>query len=140
MAEQGYGKDTYCWDRLVTGRTVTGPELVAQALYRRLTTPRGTLRDGDDGNVYGLDLPGFIGRVGNAASVAAIPDLVRAEVLKDDRVLDVAIAASSVTGTDGLVSVTLALDVELVNDGDRFQLTLSVGDVGVSLLGFSEAA
>ncbi len=140
MAEQGYGTDVYCWDRLRTGRLVRGPELVAQAIYRRLTTPRGTLRDGDDGQVYGLDVSDFVGRVGAKDAVAMIPAVIRAEVIKDDRVENVAVTSTAVTDKAGLVAVTVTITCDLINPGDQFQLTLSVSAVSVSVLGFSEAA
>jgi phage baseplate assembly protein W len=140
LAEVGYGVDVYCWDRLRTGRLVSGVELVAQAIYRRLTTPRGTLRDGEDGQTYGLDLQDFIGQVGTANAVAAIPALVRAEVLKDDRITNVAVSATTTTDRAGLVAVTIQISAELVNPGDRFELTLSVSAVSVSVLGFTDTS
>lgn len=139
MAE-GYGTDTYCWDRLRTGRLVSGVELVAQALYRRLTTPRGTLRDGDAGQIYGLDMQDFVGRVGTADAIAALPALVRAEILKDDRVTNATVKATTTTSPAGLISVTLTIDAELVNAGNQFQLTLGVSAVTVAVLGFTDTS
>lgn len=130
-----YGTDSYCYDRLVTGQLVSGPELVAQAIYRRLTTARGTLRDGDDGLVYGIDLQDFVGRMATESAVVVLPDIVRAEVLKDDRVERVEVLATPVKGTDGLVSITLELDVYLLDSGEDFTLTLSASAVSVALLG-----
>mgnify|MGYP000564826546 CR=1 FL=1 len=45
--------------------------LVAEAIYRRLTTPPGTLLGGDDEANYGLDLLSLIGSVEPARLVAA---------------------------------------------------------------------
>jgi hypothetical protein len=140
LADVGYGVDVYCWDRLRTGRLVRGPELVAQAIYRRLTTPRGTLRDGEEGTVYGLDIQDFIGQVGTANAVAAIPALIRAEVLKDDRVTNATVTAATTTDRAGLVSVVIQISAELVNEGDRFELTLGVSSVSVAVLGFSDTS
>lgn len=140
MAEQGYGVEIYCWDRLRTGRLVRGVEVVAQALYRRLTTPRGTVRDGDAALVYGIDIQDFVGRVGTADAIAAIPALIRAEVLKDDRVTNVKVTASSTTDRAGLVSVVVQIDCDLINDGDSFELTLGVSSVSVAVLGFTDTS
>lgn len=135
MAE-GYGTDIYCWDQIVTGRLVSGPELVAQALYRRLTTARGTLRGGEDESVYGFDLCDFIGRVGSQQAIDALPGAIEAELLKDDRVLSVDVAVTPVSGKDGLVSLTVRVSAVLHNETDSFDLTLSVSGVTVGLIGF----
>jgi hypothetical protein len=140
VSEQGYGTDTYCWSQIKTGRLVTGVLLVAQALYRRLTTARGTLRDGDAGQVYGIDMQDFVGRVGTAAALALLPEIARAEILKDDRVSSANVTAATTADSAGLVAVAIKIDCELVNPGDRFELTLQVSAVSVSVLGFSEAA
>lgn len=135
MAE-GYGSEIYCYDEIRTGRLVTGVEVVAQALYRRLTTPRGTLRGGEDESVYGLDLLDFIGRVGTAAAVDALPGVIEAECMKDDRVSQVDCTVTQTVSTDGLMQLTIVIDALLHNPGDAFALTVAVSDVGVSMIGF----
>jgi hypothetical protein len=132
-----YGRDTYCYDRIVTGRMATGTELLAQAIYRRLTTPRGTLDDGDEGLVYGLDVSGFVGMVGTQRAVDALPGAVEAEVLQDDRVSSVTVTASVVTDSAGLATITLALLVVPVEESETFTLSIAVSDVTVALLGVS---
>lgn len=133
----GFGTDSYCYDAIRTGRLVSGVELLAQAIYRRLTTARGTLDDGEEGSVYGLDILDFVGTVGTDAAVGAIPDVVLAEVLKDDRVERAEISASIERGTDGLVTINLDVDVFPANEGQSFTLSLAVSDVTVALLGVS---
>lgn len=130
-----YGADTFCYDQLFTGRLATGAELVAQAVFRRLTTTRGTLRDGDEGLVYGIDLLSFVGTVGTDAAVDALPDVVRAEVLKDDRVdrCDVRVLANR--SPDGTVELLLDVDCSLADEDGDFQLSVSVSNVTVALLG-----
>jgi hypothetical protein len=130
-----YGSDTYCFDELRTGRMATGVDVVAQALYRRLNTPRGTLRDGDDGLVYGIDLLDFVGSIGTENAVAAIPDVVVAEVLKDDRVERAECKATIERGSEGLVAILLDIDCFLHDSEESFTLSLSVSDVSVALLG-----
>ncbi len=134
-----YGSDIYMFDRLVTGRTATGVTLLAQAVYRRLTTPRGTLDDGDDGVVYGLDLGEFVGRQATPDAIANIGPALEAEILKDDRVASVEVTASAITGKDGLVTTTVSLRVVPYDEtaAAPFAMTLAVADVTVSLLGVS---
>lgn len=135
----GYGVEIDCTDGLRTGRLVTGWRVVAHALFRRVITPRGTLRGSAEAQAYGIDLAGYVGAVGSATAVAALPGLVRGEWLKDDRVLDVNVTASSATDSAGLVMITLDAAVTLANEGESFDLTLAVSSGGVQLL-FAEAA
>lgn len=137
MAE-GYGTEIYCYDKLRTGRLVSGVEVVAQALYRRLTTPRGTLRGGEDESVYGLDLLDFIGRVGTAAAIDALPGAIEAECLKDGRVAQVDCTVTSTVNADGLTQLAITIDAQLHDPGDSFALTLAATDVAVSLIGFEQ--
>ena len=130
-----FGRDLWCYDRVYTGRIATGAEVVAQALFRRLNTARGTLRDGEEGAVYGLDILDFVGQVGSENAVDALPPLVEMECLKDDRVKTCKVDASVVRGTDGLVTVLLDVHVDLHDEEDSFALSLSVNDVTVALLG-----
>lgn len=131
----GFGTDTYCYDVLRTGRLVSGVELLAQAIFRRLTTARGTLDDGEEGTIYGLDLLDFVGTVGTQNAVDAIPDAVIAEVLKDNRVDRVEVSAAVERSTDGLVTVNVDVDVFPADETQAFTLTLAVSDVTVALLG-----
>lgn len=137
----GYGRDIWCTDAMATGRLARGSQVVLQALYRRLITPRGTLRGGEEELAYGFDIAEYVGAVGITTAVAALPGIVRAELLKDDRVLSVSVDASIVTDTPGLTSITLALLVTLDDELADFPLTLAVTDVDVTLIGgISEAA
>jgi len=135
----GFGTDLWCTDQILTGRMATGVDLVAQAVYRRLTTARGTLRDGDDGQVYGTDVSDFVGMVGPDNAVDALPDVVAAEVLKDDRVESVDVHASITRDSAGLATVTLEIECTLVDAGESFTLTLGVSDVSTALLGVEVA-
>ena len=56
------GTDLYCISDLdPAGRTVSGPEALAQAIARRLQTPRGALAAIGDDPDYGLDLRDYVG-------------------------------------------------------------------------------
>lgn len=131
----GFGADTFCFDQIFTGRLASGVELVAQAIYRRLTTARGTLRDGDDGQIYGTDVSEFVGIVGPDNAVDALPDVVVAEILKDDRVERADVRASVVRDSAGLATVTIEIDGVCRDSGESFNLTLGVGAVTTALLG-----
>ncbi len=122
---------------VVSGRLARGTVLVALALARRLDTPRGTLRENGEGVAYGLDLSAYVGAVGYPTAVAAIPGLVRGELLKDDRVSDVAVTAVIETSDAGLISITLTVDAVLSESGEAFALTLSVSDTSLTVLGIA---
>lgn len=128
----GYGADVWCTDVMVTGRMARGRTLVAQALYRRLITPRGMLADDD---TYGLDLAGYVGAVGSTVALAALPSLVRAELMKDDRVSDISVTSAVSTDAAGLVSIVLEIGVVLTDDSEQFSLTVGVSGTSTALLG-----
>ncbi len=130
-----YGTDTWCTDSLVVGRLATGTNIVVQALYRRLITPRGKLRGGPEEDAYGLDVSAYVGAVGTAASVAILPGLVRSEFMKDDRVVDVSVVSSFATDTAGLTTITLSIDVLLEDESEPFSFTVGVSEVTTELLG-----
>lgn len=129
-----FGRDTSCTDTLRTGRYATGLRLVAEAAYRRLTTPRGMLRGGEDERNYGLDLMSIVGR-GNPTLVAAeLPGRIRAELLKDERIDAVEVDVAVVTSGPA-TSFTVSIDVTTAEG--PFALQLSVSDVSVTLLRIS---
>jgi hypothetical protein len=139
----GYGEDTWCGGGLQTGRTARGIMCVALALYRRLITPRGTLRgveDEDDELNYGFDVASYCGAVGYPTAINALPGLVRGELMKDDRVLDVVASVTPVDNGDGTIDLLLEVDVVLQDEGSSFAMTMSVDDAGTELLRVSEAA
>lgn len=131
----GYGVEMYCLDRVRTGKYVRGRAALAQAIYRRLTTPRGTLRGGDEEQAYGLDLPGFVGRVAVPVAAASLPGVVRAELLKDDRILDVDVEVAVDAPENGLVTYTLTIAVTPADETEDFSLTLAASETSVDLLG-----
>jgi hypothetical protein len=131
----GYGEDIWCGDELVTSRRSRGVNTVLLAWYRRLRTPRGTLRGGDEESAYGLDLSSYVGAVGYPAAILAMPTLVRAELSKDDRAVDIAVTATSSVDAAGLVYIELRIIGTLVETGEDLSLTLNVSDVNTSILG-----
>jgi hypothetical protein len=132
-----YGTDTFCDSQVRTGRLVSGVTLLAQACFRRLTTPRGTLDDGDEGVVYGFDVAEYIGRDSSPEAIDGIAPAVEAELLKDDRISRVVMKATAVTDTAGLTSVLLEGNVYPYDEqaAAPFKFTIAIEDVTVSLLG-----
>jgi hypothetical protein len=135
----GYGVDIWCVDSLVTGRLASGVALVAQALYGRAVTPRGTLQGYDDDNdaeesTYGFVVSDYVGAVGTATAIAALPGLLDGEFSKDDRVLTVTTTADEAVGDDGEVAIMLSSAVVLRDSGEGFTLTLSATDEALTLV------
>jgi len=126
----GYGRETWCYGSYQPGRFASGWQVLAQALYRRLITPRGTLR-GEDESTYGLELAGYIGSVGLETATALLPVLIQAEFLKDDRVESVSASVSSAADD----TIELEIEVVPVDELEDFTLTLAVSDVETRLLG-----
>jgi hypothetical protein len=131
-APTDFGRDTSCMASLRTGKLVTGLQLVAEAAYRRLTTPAGTLRGGADEENYGLDLSGGIGDSEPRQFAAALPARIRAELLKDERIIEVTVVTSvEVNGP----ATSVLVDVRCETRVGPFRLKLAISDVTVSLLG-----
>jgi phage baseplate assembly protein W len=105
---------------------VGGNQLLAQALVRRLITPRGHLID--DLN-YGYDLHRFLGDDLSAAAIAQIQSDIQQELLKDERVVSVTPIV-----TYSPVTQILTVVVTVVGAGGPFQFTLAVGSVTPTLL------
>ena len=126
-----------CTDSRRTGRYVRGPELVAQACYRRLTTPRGTLRGGADEANYGLDLVGLVGTITTPAHVAALPGRIQNELRKDERVADV---AADVVATQSGPGTVYTVTIRGTTADGPFRLVLAVSSVTVELVGLGGAA
>ncbi len=127
----GYGVDTWCADRLVTGRLSRRAKTPVLAIYRRLITPRGTLRDDP---TYGFDVSAYVGAVGSRTAIASLPAILKAEIEKDDRVTNVSATVTSSTDALGLVSLVIRVKGFLVDEETDFALTLGVSDVTVEIL------
>jgi hypothetical protein len=132
-----FGKDISCTTSLKAGRYVTGVRLVAEAAFRRLTTPRGMLRGGEEEASYGIDLTELVGLGASKAIEASLPGRIAAELGKDERIEKV--SAEVVASTSG-AETTYAITVRCETAGGPFTLQLSASDVTVELLDISEAA
>jgi len=133
----GYGLDSWCGSSLQSGRTVTGRLLLAQAAFRRITTPRGTLRGGTEELTYGIDVREYCGALAVDEALAALPSIVRAELRKDDRFAAVSVEATraAVSGTPNDEALTLAITIQPADETASFTLTLAVSDASATILG-----
>lgn len=125
-----YGQDLSATKRLNYGRIVEGGELLAEAAYRRLITVRGTLLD--DPN-YGLGLVRWLQSEYTPAMLAALPSIIRLELMKDPRLDSVNVEITSTRDASSAVSMQLEITGAGVN-GEGFSLVLAVSDVTVDLL------
>lgn len=130
---QDYGHDLACTSDLTAAMVeVDGLTTLAQALYRRLITPRGGLID--DPN-YGFDCTSMIDQGMTARQLALIASQIDAELVKDERV-----ASSRTTGrfTAGAGNAGTYTASTLVTTADGpFTLVLSIDAVSVSILSIS---
>jgi hypothetical protein len=131
--EELYGRDTYCLDSLRPGRMARGKVLLAQRLYHRLITPRGSLRGGDDEANFGLDLAGKIGSTNARDLGSMLPVQIKNELEKDAEVDAVKVTATSSTNA-GQVSWSITISVT-PNTVGPFDLVLAASAVTVELLG-----
>ncbi len=127
-----FGRDISCTTSLRTGRYVTGSRIVAEAVYRRLTTPRGMLLGDEDEEDYGLDLTELIGSVATKNDAAALEGRIASELEKDERI-DV-VSASVTPIVDGpSTEFEILIEGRTIED-EAFDLTIAVTDVSVELL------
>jgi hypothetical protein len=136
---EGYGVEAWCTDEYFSGRYARGWMVVAQAIYRRLITPRGMLRGGDEERNGGLDLSEYVGAVGTATALAALPNHVRGEIQKDDRVSPGGVTVRATVANEGNGDVTILLDisVRLADESEDFTLTVGVDETSTELLDVS---
>ncbi len=133
-----FGRDISCTTSLRTGRYSTGMRLVAEACYRRLTTPRGMLRGGEEEANYGIDLQDLVGSsVEPATDADRLAGQIKAEVQKDERVDDCTV---TVTATSAGPSVSYEITIDAVTGEGPFTLVLAASAVTVEILEIKEDA
>ena len=126
-----FGRDTSCTTGRRSGRIVSGPRLVGEAIFRRLSTPRGRLRGGKGEQNYGIDLTDYVGRAASRAQLAAMPGQIALEVAKDERILssEVTVAAETVGP-----AIELTIVVRARTSVGPFTLRLGITETTVVLL------
>lgn len=126
-----FGRDTSCTTGRRTGRLVSGARLVGEAIFRRLSTPRGRLRGGKGEQNYGLDLSDLIGEGTSKAKLRSFEQRIATEAEKDERV-----RAAEVTVVDTSSGPGVELTISVVGrtaDGP-FTLRIGVTEATVALL------
>lgn len=127
-----FGREMSCTTSMRTGRTITGARLVAEAAFRRLSTPRGMLRGGEEEASYGFDLTSKIGSITSAADIEALPGQISSELRKDERIESVTVR---VTRQHNGPAIYLLVDVSAETTEGPFALQLGVNEVTAALLG-----
>jgi len=128
-----YGRDTYCLDKLRTGRYASGATLVAQRVYRRFITPRGALIGGEEERNFGLDLAGMVGGASTPELVNAMPQRIRNEAAKDPQINPTSVGVTVDASEEGS-EYTYTITISARAAGGPFALVLGVSDVTVDLL------
>lgn len=127
------GSDISCTDDLEpTFAVATGTAMLGQALWHRLSTPRGLLFYDPD---YGVDLRDALLDASTPVSRFALQSAIAREVEKDERVLR-ASASVKFNASTSTMSVKVSIDTA---EGP-FALVLEVSKVTVALLRFDQAA
>lgn len=125
----GFGLDLSCVQDLDPHMTVTqGNRLVAEAIARRLLTPKGGLID--DPN-YGFDLVGAINSDISQADLGRIAAGINQEAQKDQRVFQANTQVTNV-GTGPLLNLNIT--IALQTQQGPFTLVLTADQVTVSIL------
>lgn len=103
---------------------------LAQALVRRITTPRGALWYAPD---YGYDITAYIN---TSADPAVIESSAAGELLNDERVTEAETTLTVTDPDDGSVTggKSWSLDVQVSTGDGPFEFTLSVDAVTGALL------
>lgn len=124
----GFGRDLASGS---TVRTVKGAALLADAITRRLNTPRGALFYDD---LYGFDVGAYLGHASDAMINTALPVLIENELLKDDRIAAVDVTVTSTRDASGAVTALITIVVTPADETEEFPLTLAASDA-VTIVG-----
>ncbi len=135
--DTNFGKDMSCTTGLRTSRYVRGVSLVGESYFRRLSTPRGTLRGGEAEQNFGLDLTTKIGTTASPAALAALPGEIASELMKDERSLSIDADIVESRTTDG-VGKKWVVTVRAQTTEGPFSLQVGVSDVSAEFLGIAE--
>lgn len=134
MTGIGYGADTSCGaGGYRSGVIVRGRKLLTEAIFRRLTTPRGTLNATPEEGAYGEDISALVGSVGGEIVERILPSRISAELAKDDRITstDVTVTRSVQADEEHFL---VEIDVTPADGSGVFPLTIAVDQVGAKLI------
>jgi hypothetical protein len=125
-----YGRDLVCVDDLTPTLEETDPTTtasLAQDIYHRITTERGSLVDDPD---FGEDVTGYLSTANTARALLSIAGRLEAEILKDDRVSTVVVELDGNTTQLDITIVVTPQDATLVS----FRMVLAVTSAAALLL------
>lgn len=124
-----FGIDLSCVDDLTEEmRVETDPKIIlAQALIRRWSTPRGMVLDDPD---YGTDLSEFINEEFDNLTMVRLRAAMRSEALKDERVVNCTIVDSTFDEETKRAILTVTIDAGETN----IRLKVAVSEVTITLL------
>lgn len=103
------------------------PLLVAQAAYRSITTPRGSVPDAPD---YGIDLRSYLSRGLTTREIQQLEGVIALHIRKDDRIESVDV---SVQVEDSAKAIRVAIDGVIALSSRTFSLVLGLSDAGALL-------
>lgn len=127
----GYGVDLKCIDDLDPALADVDPfsrDGLAQDLYHRVTTRRGTLPDDPD---YGIDVFAFLHGPKTPVDLRACEGQIATEIQKDDRVTDVSVAVAFSLATNKMTITVVVVPQD--PDIGPFSLIIAVTDGGALL-------
>lgn len=130
-----FGRDTWCLEARRTGKYASGVVLIAQRLYRALTTPRRSLRGSEEELAWGDDISEIVGTPGGRSTEARIRAIVQRAASKDETIASVAVGV--VSSTDSVGDSTHTVTVEAETSEGPFALVLAIGAVKVDFVGLS---
>ena len=127
IAGVDFGWDVSCYPDLdETFTPITGPRLVAEAIYRRLCTPSGGMPFDEN---YGTDLRGWLNESGSAEDWAACGAAIESEALKDDRV-----ESCTASVVYSMASQRLEAKIRFTTAAGPFRLVLGISKLTVDVL------
>jgi len=126
-----FGLDLSSLEDVDETRTVTGVELIAEDSIWRLKTPRGMGILEGDAPEYGFDLLEALGSAETEADAAAIPERIRSELTKDERIHTVnATIVRTVEGPATSYDITIRCETA---EGGTFELVGPASDESLDL-------
>lgn len=113
--------------------TVTGRRAIAEAIARRWTTPRGRLGYDPD---YGFDVTEYLNDDVDVRTLALIRSMMIAEAKKDERVLDVSLTITAVSGPIGAYK----FEAYIFDADGPFEFTFEASQASARITALREAA
>jgi phage baseplate assembly protein W len=124
-----FGSDISCtWGVDPRCAVVTGRRLLAEAVFRRLITPRGRLIDDPE---YGTDITAYLNDDVSPRTLAMLKSAIVAECAKEERIegASVIITPPAMTAIGAYI-----IEISLESAEGPFTLTISATNVTVALL------